>query len=35
MREGGYRIIYRVLEDGRLVLVDAVLVRPAAYKKQP
>lgn len=34
MREGGYRIIYRVLENGRLVIVDAVIVRSEGYKKQ-
>jgi mRNA interferase RelE/StbE len=30
-RVGGYRIIYRVREDGRLVIVDAIRTRGEAY----
>ena len=30
-RVGGYRIIYRILDDGRLVIVDAIRRRGEAY----
>jgi mRNA-degrading endonuclease RelE of RelBE toxin-antitoxin system len=30
-RVGGYRIIYRILEAGRLVVVDAIRTRGEAY----
>jgi mRNA-degrading endonuclease RelE of RelBE toxin-antitoxin system len=30
-RVGGYRIIYRILEDGRLVIVDAIKTRGESY----
>lgn len=30
-RVGGYRIVYRVLEGGRLVVVDAIRLRRNAY----
>jgi mRNA-degrading endonuclease RelE of RelBE toxin-antitoxin system len=30
-RVGGYRIIYRILEDGGLVIVDAIRKRGEAY----
>jgi mRNA-degrading endonuclease RelE of RelBE toxin-antitoxin system len=30
-RVGGYRIIYRIRENGRLVIVDAIRTRGQAY----
>jgi len=30
-RVGGYRIVYRIQEDGRLVIVDAIRTRAGAY----
>jgi len=30
-RVGGYRIIYRILDNGRLVIVDAIRPRGEAY----
>jgi mRNA-degrading endonuclease RelE of RelBE toxin-antitoxin system len=33
-RVGGYRIIYRVLDGGSLVIVDSVLKRKAAYRRR-
>jgi mRNA-degrading endonuclease RelE of RelBE toxin-antitoxin system len=33
-RVGGYRIIYRVLDGGALVIVDAILRRKVAYRRK-
>lgn len=30
-RVGGYRIVYRILEEGRLVVVDAIRTRGESY----
>jgi mRNA-degrading endonuclease RelE of RelBE toxin-antitoxin system len=32
-REGGYRIIYRIEEDGDLVVVESIRSRPEAYPR--
>ena len=34
LRAGAIRIIYRVLEEGRLVVVDAIVHRGDAYPRQ-
>lgn len=31
MRVGGYRIVYRIVEDGGLVIVDAIRTRGESY----
>ena len=32
LREGGYRILYKIRENGRLVVVESIRPRPDAYK---
>jgi mRNA-degrading endonuclease RelE of RelBE toxin-antitoxin system len=30
-RVGGYRVLYRIIDDGRVVIVDAIRLRRDAY----
>jgi mRNA-degrading endonuclease RelE of RelBE toxin-antitoxin system len=31
LREGGYRVLYRIRDDGRVVVVESIRRRPEAY----
>jgi mRNA-degrading endonuclease RelE of RelBE toxin-antitoxin system len=32
LREGGYRVLYKIRDGGRLVVIESIRRRPDAYK---
>lgn len=35
LREGGYRVLYKIADGGKTVVILSIRVRPQAYRRKP